>query len=62
MCDEFNKLNIVDSQISHIPLLFKSACSGFNTNGQSSSEQTQNCCLNMFTFILSADIEQSLFS
>ena len=57
-----NKLDIVDSHLSHTQLLFISSWSSFTSNGQLSKEQTQNCFLNISTFIFSAVIEQSLFS
>ena len=58
----FNKSDILDSHISHTQLLFISNWSSFQSNGQLSREQIQNCLFKTSIFILFAVIEQSLFS
>ena len=60
--NEDNKLEIELSQISQIQLLFKSVWSKFDTKGQLSREQTQNCFFNKSGLRLFSPKEQSLFS
>ena len=55
-------LEIISSHVSQIQLLFKSAWSGFEVNGQLSKEHTHNSFFSKSVFTLFFQTEQSLFS